>query len=51
MLAGRNIEHCATVITRELFYLGHQAGIKHELTAYETTLAFFRRMHHQGSRA
>ncbi|NHI00178.1 MULTISPECIES: cytochrome c biogenesis heme-transporting ATPase CcmA [Oceanimonas] len=47
---GENIEHCRDGYHQELFYLGHQAGIKHELTAYEN-LAFFRRMHHQGSRA
>ncbi|WP_107851391.1 cytochrome c biogenesis heme-transporting ATPase CcmA [Oceanimonas marisflavi] len=47
---GENIEHCRDGYHQELFYLGHQAGIKHELTAYEN-LAFFRRMHHQGSDA
>ena len=47
---GENIEHCRDSFHQELFYLGHQAGIKHELSAYEN-LAFFRRMHHQGSNA
>ncbi|MBL1378358.1 cytochrome c biogenesis heme-transporting ATPase CcmA [Zobellella iuensis] len=46
--SGENIEQCRDIYHQELFYLGHQAGIKHELTAFEN-LAFFRRMHHLGS--
>ncbi|WP_445397163.1 cytochrome c biogenesis heme-transporting ATPase CcmA [Zobellella sp. An-6] len=48
--SGENIEQCRDGYHQELFYLGHQAGIKHELTAFEN-LAFFRRMHHAGSKA
>ncbi|MDV2856470.1 cytochrome c biogenesis heme-transporting ATPase CcmA [Oceanimonas sp. CAM02] len=47
---GHNIEQCRDSFHQDLFYLGHQAGIKHELSAYEN-LAFFRRMHHKGSTA
>lgn len=48
--SGENIEQCRDSYHQQLFYLGHQAGIKHELTAFEN-LAFFRRMHHAGSKA
>lgn len=47
---GENIEHSRDEYHQDLLYLGHQAGIKHELTALEN-LAFFRRMHHAQSRA
>lgn len=42
---GNNIEQYRDEYHQDLLYLGHQAGIKLELTAYEN-LAFFRRMHH-----
>ncbi len=45
---GHNIEQHRDEYHQELLYLGHQAGIKHELTALEN-LAFFRRMHHSQS--
>ncbi|GAA3538525.1 cytochrome c biogenesis heme-transporting ATPase CcmA [Zobellella aerophila] len=47
---GEPIQHGRDGYHAELFYLGHQAGIKHELTAFEN-LAFFRRMHHGQSQA
>nr|WP_116474589.1 cytochrome c biogenesis heme-transporting ATPase CcmA [Zobellella maritima] len=47
---GEPIQHARDDYHGELFYLGHQAGIKHELTAFEN-LAFFRRMHHEQSQA
>ncbi|MFP2770575.1 cytochrome c biogenesis heme-transporting ATPase CcmA [Oceanisphaera sp. KMM 10153] len=47
---GENIEGHRDDYHRDLLYLGHQAGIKHELTAFEN-LAFFRRMHHADSTA
>ncbi|ART79707.1 heme ABC exporter ATP-binding protein CcmA [Oceanisphaera avium] len=42
---GHNIEQYRDEYHQDLLYLGHQAGIKHELSAFEN-LAFFRRMHH-----
>lgn len=47
---GENIEQHRDDYHQDLLYLGHQAGIKHELTAFEN-LAFFRRMHHADSTA
>ncbi len=47
---GDNIEQQRDDYHQDLLYLGHQAGIKHELTAFEN-LAFFRRMHHARSTA
>lgn len=47
---GNNIESHRDEYHQDLLYLGHQAGIKHELTALEN-LAFFRRMHHAQSKA
>ncbi|MBO1519800.1 cytochrome c biogenesis heme-transporting ATPase CcmA [Oceanisphaera pacifica] len=47
---GENIENHRDEYHQDLLYLGHQAGIKHELTALEN-LAFFRRMHHAQSQA
>lgn len=47
---GNNIEQHRDEYHQDLLYLGHQAGIKHELTALEN-LAFFRRMHHSDSTA
>jgi heme exporter protein A len=47
---GDNIEQHRDDYHQDLLYLGHQAGIKHELTAFEN-LAFFRRMHHAQSTA
>ncbi len=47
---GENIEQNRDDYHQDLLYLGHQAGIKHELTAFEN-LAFFRRMHHTDSTA
>ncbi|GHA27059.1 heme ABC transporter ATP-binding protein CcmA [Oceanisphaera arctica] len=47
---GENIEQHRDDYHQDLLYLGHQAGIKHELTAFEN-LAFFCRMHHADSTA
>ncbi len=47
---GNNIEQYRDEYHQDLLYLGHQAGIKHELTALEN-LAFFQRMHHSQSDA
>ena len=47
---GNNIEQYRDEYHQDLLYLGHQAGIKHELTALEN-LAFFQRMHHAKSSA
>lgn len=47
---GKIIDSHRDEYHQDLLYLGHQAGIKHELTALEN-LAFFRRMHHAQSKA